>query len=217
MFTVYRYYNRINDNSYVGVTCNLTLRRRSHLRGTDPTSLLYLAINKYGEDAFGFEILAKAPDRDSALLLEQSYIEQFDSFRNGYNRTKDGDGTFGLSGEDAPGAKITKKVAQSIIDDPCSLKEAVVKYNTTITNVSLIRCGKTWKALDRSDAPSYGTHHKLTSDIVKQIIMDPCSNRDASIKYGTSDMQVSSIRNNKTWKHISRDNAPEYHRPRRKN
>ena len=215
-FIVYRYRNRVNDKSYIGVSGNISLRKQAHARGTDQTSLLYLAMKKYGEESFDFEILIESTSRDLALDEECRFIGKFNSFRNGYNRTKGGDGLYGLTGENAPGVKITKEVAQYIINDPCPLKEAATKYGVTVSNISLLRRGSIWKELDRSNAPNYGKQRRLTKSIVRDIIMNPCSNRDAALKYDTSDAQIHSIRANKTWKSIDRSNAPKYHQPRRK-
>lgn len=104
--------------------------------------------------------------------------------------------------------RISKEAAISIIRDTCSCSEAVNKYKVHETTVHDIRNSKTWKHLDRSDAPKYKNDRiKITEDIAIRIINDPCPHSVATRKYGTD---VRNIRYGKTWKHLDRSNAPVY-------
>lgn len=49
------------------------------------------AINKYGKDCFRYEVLGEF---DDAILsdMEIKYIDEFDSYKNGYNSTLGGEG-----------------------------------------------------------------------------------------------------------------------------
>ena len=91
---IYKITNKINNKCYIGKT-ELTpeIRWKRHLntwkKGKDRP--LYRAFNKYGIDNFILEILE---ENDNNLLSEREiyYIELYDSFKNGYNSTKGGDG-----------------------------------------------------------------------------------------------------------------------------
>jgi len=65
---------------------------------------LQRAIRKYGEDVFTSTILEEDIPEELISDLEVMYIEKFDTFYNGYNQTKGGEGT---SGERSPEAKET--------------------------------------------------------------------------------------------------------------
>lgn len=51
--------------------------------------------NKYGEDAFVFEILERCDNNDKAYQREKYWIDYYDSFENGYNMNEGGTGGLG--------------------------------------------------------------------------------------------------------------------------
>lgn len=51
--------------------------------------------------------------------------------------------------------RIDKETALSVISDSCSHAEASRKYNLDKSNIYDIRSGRTWKKLDRTNAPTY--------------------------------------------------------------
>jgi group I intron endonuclease len=63
---------------------------------------LQRAIRKYGEDSFETEILEDNIPVELLAETEVAYIEKYDTFYNGYNQTKGGEGT---TGERSPEAK----------------------------------------------------------------------------------------------------------------
>lgn len=91
---IYKITNKINNKCYIGKT-ELTpeIRWKRHLntwrKGKDRP--LYRAFNKYGIENFSIETLE---ENDDNLLPEREiyYIEKFDTYKNGYNATKGGDG-----------------------------------------------------------------------------------------------------------------------------
>lgn len=102
---VYKYTSP-NGKSYIGITKNLRRRKAEHKRlSKDVDRAFYRAIRKYGYENFSFEILEIVEAENLSRLketlfdLEKKYIQKFDSFKNGYNSTLGGDGTYGLAGE----------------------------------------------------------------------------------------------------------------------
>lgn len=99
---IYKIYNDVNNKIYVGQT---SLKRPTdrysqhrskslHLQ-SDDSSILHMAMNKYGLDNFHFEVIEEV---DNDLLNEREiyWIFQFNSISpNGYNLTKGGDGSIG--------------------------------------------------------------------------------------------------------------------------
>lgn len=55
---------------------------------------LYNAMNKYGKENFYYEILEENVPIDELNQREIDYIAQYDSYFNGYNSTKGGDGRY---------------------------------------------------------------------------------------------------------------------------
>ena len=98
---IYKATNKINGKSYIGKTVNFERRKRQHLSGRGGTCAFTKAINKYGGECFCFEVLLFIEMDDAELLnkklseMEVLYIKQYNTFKNGYNATLGGEGTFG--------------------------------------------------------------------------------------------------------------------------
>lgn len=94
---IYKYENQINHKVYIGQTVDLAARKSSHIsKSRTVKSKFYNAVRKYGWDSFDYSVIAQVEAEDikelSALLdsLEEQYIEQYDSYENGYNSTTGG-------------------------------------------------------------------------------------------------------------------------------
>ena len=99
---IYKITNKINNHSYIGQSINIKQRWSSHKSYYKTNALsknekyyncnLYTAMRKYGIDNFVFEIIEEC---DSELLDEREkyWIEFYDTYNNGYNMTKGGDGS----------------------------------------------------------------------------------------------------------------------------
>ena len=88
---VYIIRNNANGKVYVGSSTNLEQRKNSHfisLKGGYHTSkLLQWDYNIYGKWYFDFIVVESINPRQKRelLMIEQYYIEKFDSIDNGYN------------------------------------------------------------------------------------------------------------------------------------
>lgn len=95
MNQAYKITNTVNGKSYIGITTQGTKRRwcehvsRFNLGERDHK--LYQAMRKYGIHHFQCEQICSALSRDSLPVLETELIRQYDSFRNGYNMTCEGE------------------------------------------------------------------------------------------------------------------------------
>ena len=91
---IYCITNTVNGKTYVGKTL-LPIQKRfqQHLqdakRFTDRP--LYRAINKYGAENFSIALLEEV-EQSELSLREQYWIAQKNSYENGYNATRGGDG-----------------------------------------------------------------------------------------------------------------------------
>lgn len=119
---IYRHFivnDKHQEKSYIGQAHNQTLKHRwQNGNGYKPKegkrpSKFYNAINKYGWDSFGHEIILTIEcDTIEDLVFwldewEKYYIEKYDSFHNGYNSTTGGNGGKILSDE------VRKKIGES--------------------------------------------------------------------------------------------------------
>ena len=91
---IYKATNKKNGKIYVGQTV-LTLeeRKKSHIKTSklkDITNHFPLAIRKYGIEGFVFEQIDSAETIDELNAKEQKWIEELDTFTNGYNLTTGG-------------------------------------------------------------------------------------------------------------------------------
>lgn len=90
---VYRYVNKNNGKSYVGVTSNPSKRYYAHKSANGSSPAFHNAINKYGFDAFEYEVVEEFDNIDDAYDSEIEYIRFFDSVSpNGYNISEGGKG-----------------------------------------------------------------------------------------------------------------------------
>lgn len=89
---IYKIENKINGKVYIGATTQcIDDRWRQHLyecsrSGHRP---LYKAMNRYGKDNFSLTIVEET---DNLEERERYWIEQYRSFKNGYNATTGGSG-----------------------------------------------------------------------------------------------------------------------------
>lgn len=95
--SIYMIHNTVNDKVYIGQT-TMTVHERFmvHMKPSTTkqkrTYKLYDAIAKYGRDKFYVETLETEIPLDLLNQKEIEYISKYDSFYNGYNSTKGGDG-----------------------------------------------------------------------------------------------------------------------------
>ena len=94
MAYIYKITNKINGKIYIGQT-NLTVEKRfsEHIRASylekNKNRPLYIAFNQYGVSNFTLETVEET---DNPNEREKYWINYFDSFNNGYNATKGGEG-----------------------------------------------------------------------------------------------------------------------------
>lgn len=80
---------------YIGqTTLSVEERYNQHMKPSahKKNYKIYKAILKYGVENFYFEVLESGIPEDELNEKEIYYIEKYDSFKNGYNSTKGGDG-----------------------------------------------------------------------------------------------------------------------------
>lgn len=97
---IYSIKNITNNKEYIGKSVNIEERIKTHKRelkrGHHHNSHLQRSYNKYGEECFEYSILYEAREDEDLDFLEMKFIEERESYTNGYNSTKGGGGDLGL-------------------------------------------------------------------------------------------------------------------------
>ena len=156
---VYRIHNTISGKSYVGKGVCVGSRLYSHLwglrKGEHANFHLQASFNKHGEAAFEAFLIMTAPMED-LNTLEVHWIQELDTFKNGYNQTIGGEGCAGLT----PSLETRAKLSTAGLGHLCS--------SETRTKISNAHKGKTLSSEHRaklSDVrknPSPETRAKLS-------------------------------------------------------
>ena len=94
MAYIYKIVNDINQKIYIGKTeFSIEKRWQEHCRDSKKENIqnrpLYKAFNKYGIENFHIELVEETNNPEER---EKYWIEQYRSFKNGYNATMGGDG-----------------------------------------------------------------------------------------------------------------------------
>lgn len=91
---IYKIWNEVNDNLYIGQTIRpLSARLSQHKQNAkDQNSHLYLAMRKYGIENFHIELIEEVAN-DQLNNREKYWISYYNSYFDGYNSTLGGDGS----------------------------------------------------------------------------------------------------------------------------
>lgn len=113
---IYRVVNKVDGKSYVGSSIDVEQRFGSHIRESrmerSKNRKLYKAIREHGENNFYIEVLEKTNDP----CRERYWINYYDTFKNGYNHTKDGQGNKDVSKMNYNQITITKDMIEIMIE-----------------------------------------------------------------------------------------------------
>jgi group I intron endonuclease len=102
IYSIYRITNTVTSKVYIGFASNCVKRKSSHKKAAEGISdtKFYRAIRKYGWENFVFETIYQSLDFEHTLrTMENYFIVEHDSFKNGYNSTLGGDGAVTVSGD----------------------------------------------------------------------------------------------------------------------
>ena len=147
VYTIYMARNVINSKVYIGFDSNWPARHKAHIRDYTKDAQgrkFYYALRKYTPENFEWSILYQSKDRDHTLdTMEAFFITEYDSYRNGYNMTLGGQGTFGFhfKHKEETKRKLSKKL-KGRPGKPCS-PEAKVKISQAKMGTTPWNAGKT--------------------------------------------------------------------------
>lgn len=93
---IYKFAHVDSRRVYIGQTIqDPNQRRLEHIadsRHSPKSYHFHNALEKYGVDAFAFEVLAEATSIEELNTLEETFIQQFDCINNGFNIRNGGEG-----------------------------------------------------------------------------------------------------------------------------
>lgn len=97
IYSIYKVTNKITGKVYIGFDSNWPARQAVHKSlSKKPKQKLHKSIRKHGWNNFHWEIIYQSLDGEHCLnIMENYFINEYDSFNNGYNMTLGGEGTLG--------------------------------------------------------------------------------------------------------------------------
>lgn len=161
MAWIYLITNDINQKQYIGKTEyeNIQKRWKEHLRDYKKQCCekrpLYDAMKKYGIEHFHIQEIEYVPPEKNLEEREQYWVNYYDTYRNGYNATKGGDGKhyldYNLIIETYQQCQNCAKTAEIIGCHEDSVRQVLKKYNIIIktsAEVNKISNGKSVEMYD---------------------------------------------------------------------
>ena len=205
---IYKITNLIDGKIYVGQSVHPEKRWTEHkqrARNHYDNYPIHLAISKYGEDNFNFEIIEWTPlyeEREKFFIRELNTLVP-----NGYNLIEGGHSPI-LFGEDNSRNTISREAVLNIIkalrENSLTDREIAIKYNTTDKIVADINHGYT----HRVETETYPIRIKrgrqiLSEEEVKEIknllINSSFSFTEIAKKYNTTKTNISQINNGRSF------------------
>lgn len=115
MAVIYKATNTINGKAYIGHALDFEKRKQEHYNKANRggTEYFYNAIRKYGFDVFEWTVLKE----DATLEDEVIHIEEHDTYGNGYNLTKGGEGKLGYKTTEKTKQKLSKAGKKRVLSE----------------------------------------------------------------------------------------------------
>lgn len=138
-YVIYKHTNEHNNKSYIGKTIRtMESRWNAHVRGSEdpsPTSIFHRSIKKYGIDCWKHEVLEEGVGDNNLIAKQEMYwISKYDTFVNGYNMTKGGEGLCGYTQTDKQKEIVRKMRTITNIFDFKKLKPYEDKLSVSFKN-----------------------------------------------------------------------------------
>lgn len=226
MGIIYSYINNINNKQYIGLTINPNQRKNQHksdafnINSKDYEAPLHRAFRKYGYDNFTYIVLAQTDDIDALNLLEEYFIDKYNSLvPNGYNIESGGKSALKPYINDEEKKKRiwdqAKLSEQEIIElrlayqqkmSPKQIYEEKYKERLHYQSFMNIWTGKRYGLIMPEVFEQTKRHTKLNAEIVKNIRAERqetgLSYEKLAQKYNISKATIADIINMRTWKNV---------------
>lgn len=158
MIGIYKITNKLNGNSYIGLSVDIERRWKVHKQRYKYSSdkeyekVLYKAFRKYGIENFDFSIVEECPI-EKLREREKYWINYFNTFHKGYNATEGGEDLIPMPGEKHPNHKLTESdviyIRQLWASKTLSTREMYYEYQHIIgkSGFKKIYTWQTWKKI----------------------------------------------------------------------
>lgn len=112
IYSIYKVVNKFNGKVYIGFDSNWPTRKNEHQYNLNKRQqTFYCALRKYGWENFEWEVIYQSKDGKHCLnVMENYFIEIYDSYKNGYNETLGGEGSLGRILSEKTKNKISHKL-----------------------------------------------------------------------------------------------------------
>ena len=224
---IYSITNKVNDKKYIGMTRDIKDRWYRHKRNLrlneHKNEHLQNSYNKYGLNSFEFKIIEENIPYKSLEEKEKYYIEKFNTFKSGYNRTTGGEKNYSMSketkeklskifkGENSSTNKITPEEGIEIFNKYHNSKLTYIdlaeEYGLCHFTVSNIVTCKHWSTehleLESPEITQARKHSDLTIKIGKKIIAEReekgLDYKELANKYDTNPSTIGEIIRGEHW------------------
>jgi len=153
---IYKATNKINGKAYVGQTVkSLRIRISEHIHdalNNKDNVYFHNAIRRYGKENFIWEIIAECSSLKELNKTEIEMIKKYNTFENGYNLTRGGEGSVGFKHTQKAKEKISKSKRGK--NHPNYGKHHTEETKRRIGNGNRGKVG-----FKGEDNPMYGKHH----------------------------------------------------------
>lgn len=199
-----------SNSSYIGVSVNPKHRWSQHC--SDVKSALYPVVNKYGRDNLTWEIVYSTNEVEDVYSKEIELIKEFDTYKNGYNRTAGGDrhrGNFKLQECEV------LDILRFLREGQLTTQEIADCFDISETTIRAIGTGKQWSSLTGIQKPITRTklsakgekqgNSKLTEKqviLIKTEYMKGKPSKELAELTGVSKVTVEAILHERNWKHV---------------
>lgn len=207
---IYKITNIVNGKCYIGQTKNYKSRFQDHKlrlrKGEHDNPHLQYAWNKYGSDAFTFEVLEFAEDYNER---ERYYIKL-------YNSTDESYGYNILDGGENPPVRAHSTLSindvqkiQRMFLDGCTLDYICSIFpSVTRGHINKIKSGKAWKDESLTYPLKKDNDNEIGVDLANLVIYDllntTITQKEIAKKYGISRTCVTAINNGSVQKYYNK-------------
>jgi transposase len=208
---IYKIYNPKSNRTYIGVSNNPEHRWCQHR--SDENSAIYPAIKKWGWDSLEAEVIFGSDDGDYIYEMEKYFIEKYEAYSKGYNRTKGGDraGTNCKLSEDE-----VLEIVQLLRENKLTIRQIAPKFNISEASVRAIENGKYYanitgelNGMNRKKLVARGENQGnslLTEDIVRKMkisYMEGSNISEIVKKFKVKRPTVEAVLQERNWKHVA--------------
>lgn len=240
---IYSITNNVNGKRYIGLTRDLKDRWYRHKRklnkGIHKNEHLQNAFNKYGKSCFEFKVLESNIPQRLLCQKEKEYINKFNAFKEGYNRTTGGERDYSLSdstknklskifkGQNSSANKISPKEGLEIFkkyhNSKLTYSDLAEEYSLCEFTISNIVTCKHWSTkhlnLEKPEITQAKKHSNLDMEtgakILKEYQEKDVKYKYLAKKYNTNPSTIGEIVRGEHWttRHlVSKDKkSKEYH------